>query len=1678
MSDDSLQVSTYEVLRKRLLDGASQLRERFQRLNAARSEVFGNVDTRLLATVHVTTDHNCVPRDLVSVGQHLLLGYNVQFGLKSEVKPSDVFSLYRLEGEQAVEAPLSLLIDDAFSRDFADLYRYYKNTFFSCFFQNGPHLYMVFQVGKTHQDIKAFKWIIDGDSLRYVDNRSDQDVRYPEQHDFRWSRATRDQHRSGLHPHVSIGDMVFVECIGGDLTIKIEDNTTSGSGIYSEPVDNKDQTLDDAEIYFCILGNLVLLKIRPYQEKEFRHFVYCVKRRQALRLEAMRQSCVQLPDDHGLIFPGGVYLQTGSHKLFDHGLTDVLYQKTIAAPNGEDYLYQFYEPVSGAYLHLRYNLIRQEVDTPLVCHGQTFFEDGRMITMRVHESAQKHHALQLWQTPFVGPNHRVQVTTDSMLYKIGNRDLVRCMAECQEVLQLIDKDESYADLYVDLVKRSTDILDAYFWLDREETQKLSEPLGSIRDAAAAAVDEYEKVIRVRHETQAELVRTQTAVSELLKSIERSRFESLEEFITSLRDVRSWRGHALGLRELRTIDLSAVDALENQLREATDLVGFRCVQFLLQPTALDGYRQSIQATTARIAQIKTVAEGRQLEKQFQEIADSLELLIETVSSLKIDDLTERTAIVDRTGDQLAELNRGRSALKAHVRSLLGRELEAEFASQSKLLDQAAAGALDSADSPQRVDDAMTRMMLQIEELEGRFAEHEGLLESLHDKRESLVSAFEARRVQLVEAQSRRAAGLQAAAQRILAGIASRSLRLDDADTLRAYFVSDPMVEKVRRIAGQLRELGDTVRAEDVLGQLKTLADDSIRQQRDRRELFVDGEDLIRLGQQVFAVNRQPLELTTIVRNEQLMLHMTGTQFFQPLLERDSHGALVVPAELEQARDLWAQSLPSESTAVYRGETLAYEILRTWQRQGRAGEWTLSQFLQASLDERILWVRNWMQDQPESGYSRGVHDHDGALILAALAEMEQSLGLLKYSPAIRARTWFAWQHFVPPAEQASTLAWLRSFVSLLNSKSSQGNTSRARQSTEAPQANPRWARAAFEHLTEQLKQFVDPRFLKPMPLRTSVDYLLSELVRQSQCSLQKPAEPSGCAVTLSGAAYAWWNEFSGRIDTRLLQQMRTSLSDHATTPLRLWQLGECLIDQQLSHQLSAHADAQTQQRLIEHRDEIVRLAIDQLTSSNPVVNRDSVITASNATNLTNLRGDHPNIQQGSMRVDYHEFTERLSKYYRRTIPRYKALQQKKREILHAADKRLRTHEFKTKVLTSFVRNRLIDEVFLPRIGENFAKQLGVAGENKRTDRMGLLLLVSPPGYGKTTLMEYIANRLGLVMIKINGPALGNQVRSLDPAEATNASARAEVNRMNLALEMGDNVMLYLDDIQHCDPELLQKFIPLCDATRCIEGVWEGQPKTYDLRGRKVAVVMAGNPYTESGQRFQIPDMLANRADVYNLGEIIGGASEAFELSYLENCLASNPALMPLARADRDDQLAVMRAAQRGTNEPLDLSGNFSADQVDEMVSVMRKLVKVRDIVLRVNRQYITSAAQADAYRTEPPFKLQGSYRNMNRIAEKVSPVMNEQELLQLVVSSYEQDAQTLTRDGESNLLKFRELAGILTDDQRQRWQKICYAYVESTRLGGMAGDDQTLQMLKSLAAIRDGLETIRQEINRLN
>ena len=417
-SEPTLERGTYEIILNRLRSHADDLRSRLGQLNDQRRDVFGSIATELISNQRITTENNCLPRDIVPIGNRFIFGYNVHMGLKTRTELSDVFTVFEFSDGAMHAQSLDLLNSGAFEDEFFSLYKYYKDTQFAKFHIIGPHLFLVFRVGKSATDTKSFKFLIDGDSLKYIDNRSDHEVVFPDQHDFKWVATTREQHRAGEHPHISIHDRVFVETVGGDLTIKIEDNTDDGSGIYAEHVDEADQTLDDADIFYSIVGNLILLKIKPFKEDDFRYLVFNEKTHTVTRIDSIAHACVLLPEDHGLIFSNGYYLQTGQHKTFDNDLTDLLFERRIASVNGEDYLYVFYNRENGHYVLLSYNMIEQTVATPIICSGFSIFDNGHLIYYKSDPEPAKHHAIQIWQTPYVGEEISSGQQSDSFLYKI------------------------------------------------------------------------------------------------------------------------------------------------------------------------------------------------------------------------------------------------------------------------------------------------------------------------------------------------------------------------------------------------------------------------------------------------------------------------------------------------------------------------------------------------------------------------------------------------------------------------------------------------------------------------------------------------------------------------------------------------------------------------------------------------------------------------------------------------------------------------------------------------------------------------------------------------------------------------------------------------------------------------------------------------------------------------------------------------------------------------------------------------------------------------------------------------------------------------------------------------------------------------------------------------------------
>lgn len=131
--------------------------------------------------------------------------------------------------------------------------------------------------------------------------------------------------------------------------------------------------------------------------------------------------------------------------------------------------------------------------------------------------------------------------------------------------------------------------------------------------------------------------------------------------------------------------------------------------------------------------------------------------------------------------------------------------------------------------------------------------------------------------------------------------------------------------------------------------------------------------------------------------------------------------------------------------------------------------------------------------------------------------------------------------------------------------------------------------------------------------------------------------------------------------------------------------------------------------------------------------------------------------------------------------------------------------------------------------------------------------------------------------------------------------------------------------------------------------------------------------------------------------------------------------------------------------------------------------------MNEAYIASAARTDESRIAPPFQLQGSYRDMNKIAARIDPVMNDAELAALVDDHYAGEAQTLTTGAEANLLRLAELRSSLTPEQAERWAEIKAAYVRRQALGGPDGDPMT-RAVAALGLLADRLSAVESAITR--
>ncbi|MFC5906248.1 DNA repair ATPase [Streptacidiphilus monticola] len=1343
--------------------------------------------------------------------------------------------------------------------------------------------------------------------------------------------------------------------------------------LYQEPVDDPLQSLADAAVAYAVAGPLLVLRVRPYNEHADRYLVVNTRTGTVRRQDSLARGARLLPAEQGLIFPGGYELADGGHRSFR--LAEGLrFEDVLVSPDGEDLLYVLRDPAAAQVLLLPWNTVRREAAAALHGAGHTLLPDGTLVLLRPDREPVRTHELQLWDTPFASAEHAAA--------------------------QAARDDGPLARIgNADLVRGIADCLDVVRTATAAAEQ---EPAAAapdlVLDACARASDRHYwladlGLLEPLAELQAaaeQLAAEQARVRQLAARAAQALEQAAEQAASLVRrsqgeppaDAEGWtallaqlRRTQGGTRTLREIPRIDLAALESVEQRLADELAAATGRAFAFFAAPDAFAAPLAAARRAAEDAAAAVTATEADRLGERLTEQAEVLT-TVTDL----VTDAVAADPAAGTAvLLAIGEVLAAVNRARAVLAGRRRE--------LLDaeHRAAHAAESALLAQATAAALAAADSPAS-CDGQLARlllRVDGLEARFAEAEALAAALARRREEIQQAfTARRQTLLDEAATRAGRVAASAARALEALRRrLRALSSADDIHAALAAdpMAVRVRAAADELRGLDDPVHAQELEDGLLAAVRSALRELRDRTDLSDDGGATVRLGRHRFAVRCEPVELTLQPDGDGLAFVVTGTGYRRRADLSALPALADGRAFWNQPLVSEDPTLYRSEYLAALLLPRAAQEGSDGE------------ALTALVRRAAERAYDEGYERGVHDHDAAAVLGALVRLRARAGLLEHPAPVRAAAQLFWAHATTPAQRA---AWQRRARSLTLARAAYGPDA------QAPAAAARTALAG--ELSEAVAEFTADRGLPPTDPAGA--YLVDEL-----------ADPrDGFAVSAAGRT--------------LLDAFRRTEAASVLTA----DLDALAADLPARRQLAA-AWLESYAATREDPDGVPE-AVAELCA--PALPRYEIAVPV-AETVTGLLGSHPRVRDGSLTVRIDELPYRARAFREHRVPAFRAYQRQRTEVLAAERDRLRLDEHRPRPLAGFVRNQLIDRVYLPLVGDSLAKQLGTVDAAATADRSGLLLLLSPPGYGKTTLLEYVADRLGLLMVRVDGPALGSGTRSLDPDRAPDAAARREVEKIVFALEAGSNVLLHLDDIQHLSAELLQKFIPLCDAQRRIEAVSDGTARSYDLRGRRFAVCLAGNPHTADGRRFRIPDMLANRADVWNLGEVLTGHQDLFALSFLENALAAHPVLAPLAGAEPADLRLLVALADGDPGAQADRLGRAVPD-LERAVAALARLRQVQRTVLAVNQAYIDSAAQEDRDRGEPPFLLQGSYRTMARLAARIDPVQSEAEVEALLDDFYLAEARGLGSAAEANLLKLALLRGRATPEQAARWRRLCATY----------------------------------------
>lgn len=100
----------------------------------------------------------------------------------------------------------------------------------------------------------------------------------------------------------------------------------------------------------------------------------------------------------------------------------------------------------------------------------------------------------------------------------------------------------------------------------------------------------------------------------------------------------------------------------------------------------------------------------------------------------------------------------------------------------------------------------------------------------------------------------------------------------------------------------------------------------------------------------------------------------------------------------------------------------------------------------------------------------------------------------------------------------------------------------------------------------------------------------------------------------------------------------------------------------------------------------------------------------------------------------------------------------------------------------------------------------------------------------------------------------------------------------------------------------------------------------------------------------------------------------------------------------------------------------------------------------------------------------------MAGKIVSLMNDDEKNALILAHYEAESQTLTSDAEANLLKLKEIAGLMNAQEEVRWNEIKEIFRKNNKFAGLQAGDSTSQVLTQLSTFNEHLQVIASAMEK--